>query len=870
VKEVTMSLRWRVIGLCGLLGLTVLLLGLAHRGSQASHLAAVTGVPATAQETVQEVLAAAGYHALAEPVWAGPTAGWQAPGSYRVFFVAPTGEGEPDVYMADVRVDAKGQVTRATRITQLTDTPAGEESAPVLTDGWLAFATRVAGYYQSIACVPLADARRPDVFAFGRPVEQVELSWSSSPEGPTLRVTAGQPAHELAIEPVTRRIEPADADLQYLPVVRGEQAWLPNLVSRVRELPGVGPEKIAFLENVFFTFLDYVTRLWHGQATPPVVQEVTPPTAPSVMPSATPQPSSPVPLARGAAPSVTPTPLPTATPTATPTPEGKPLADGIVWRTTLNPDPQRPYANVEVIDIDPGLLQIKMVCGTHEPKPSTGLVGSGVILREDWPSLVAGFNGGFAAMHGQYGMMVDRKVYLPARDGIATLAVYEDGSLKMGTWGKDLTLTPDMVSYRQNCPPLIENGIITAETGKLTLWGLSVANEVYLYRSGLGITADGRLIYVVGKPLSAYTLARAMQMAGAQYAMQLDVDEFHVVFITYDVQTVEGAEPKVTGQKLRADMRGFDSLFLRPFQLDFFYLVRRPERLEQAVRLAPRPQAPEATPTLVSRELPGRIAFASDRDGNWELYAMRPGQPGSVERLTDHPADDLYPAWSPDGTQLACASRRDGNSEIYIMDVATGGLRRVTDQGSEEWAPAWSPDGHYLAYQSDRNGQSDVYVCAVDGSDETRLTPMEGNHEAPHWSPDGKRIVFDSDLDVAELVHASINLYIMNADGSNPRRIISYAESPRWSPDGRTIAFTTRWTGRWQVYLANADGSGARRLTNVAHDTRYPAWSPDGRWLAFAGNEEGHWELYAISVDGGQPLRLTASSGDSTYPVWGP
>jgi Tol biopolymer transport system component len=147
---------------------------------------------------------------------------------------------------------------------------------------------------------------------------------------------------------------------------------------------------------------------------------------------------------------------------------------------------------------------------------------------------------------------------------------------------------------------------------------------------------------------------------------------------------------------------------------------------------------------------------------------------------------------------------------------------------------------------------------------------MEGNHEAPDWSPDGQRFVFDSDLDVAELVHASINLYFMEADGSNHRRFLSGAESPRWSPDGKTIAFNSRRTGYWQVFLVNADGSGLRQLTRGRYDARYPAWSPDGQWIAFAGNEEGHWELYAIPVQGGEPMRLTAGSGDSTYPSWGP
>ncbi|MCX7668705.1 MAG: DPP IV N-terminal domain-containing protein, partial [Anaerolineae bacterium] len=487
----------------------------------------------------------------------------------------------------------------------------------------------------------------------------------------------------------------------------------------------------------------------------------------------------------------------------------------------------------------------------------------------------------FAAMHGKFGMMVERKVYLPPRDGIATLAVYEDGSLRMGTWGADLKQTADMISYRQNCPPLIENGKITAETGKLTLWGLSVANEVYLYRSGLGITADGRLIYVAGKPLSAYTLARALQQAGAIYAMQLDVDEFHVAFITYNVKPGKAGEPPVVeGKKLRDDMRGFDGLFLRPFQLDFFYLVRRPQPLARPVRTAAgatataTPAATLATPAAV--ELPGRLAFASNRAGNWEIYVMPAAQPGTARRLTDHEADDLYPAWSPDGTQLAFASRRDGDAEIYVLRLADGALSRITQRPSEEWAPAWSPDGTRLAYQSDRNGQSDIYVSPVTATvtgtiagREVRLTPWQGNHESPKWSPDGRLIAFDSDLDVDELVHASINLYLMGADGTNPRRIFSHAESPAWSPDGKMLAFNGLRGGRWQIMLMNADGSGYRTLATGAADARYPTWSPDGRWLAFAGNETGHWEIYALPVAGGPAIRLTHGATDSTHPAWG-
>ncbi|HEX9118572.1 MAG TPA: phosphodiester glycosidase family protein, partial [Anaerolineae bacterium] len=928
------------------LGVAAALVGLAYAGARPARLPwAVASVPAEAQDAATAALTAAGYTPLAPPAWAGEKPAWRAPGRYRLLFLAAPA-GEPDIFQADLSIDTGRHLAHPPQISELTNTPAAVESAPVVAGRWLAYATHVGSRYQSITCFDLADPAQPRVFVFAQPPDQVSLAWQadqSSPQAaaaPRLLITVVSAAGRmlLRLDPDTALIAPDDGGLVYVPATRGEQAWLPNLVSRVRELPGVGPEKIAFVENVFFTAQDRITRWLHGGlASTPVVNKGEAVAAPTSSPgssavaietgqtppgaeptaassSGTPDASgacrgtdcpsstlarslpadaSSTPIAApasttvtatviardlGTGPSATSAPNPTAVrPTVPVSPTGRPLAGGVRRRTPVYPDPQRPYASVELVDIDPVFLQIKMVAGTVEPRPATGLIGTGVIPPADRGSLVAAFNGGFAAMHGAFGLMIDRKVYLPARSGIATLAVYDDGSLRMGTWGKDLVETPDMVSFRQNCPPLIENGTITAETGKLTLWGLSVANEVYLYRSGLGLTTDGRLVYAAGRHLSAYTLARALQLAGAVYAMQLDVDEFHVAFITYQVQpSAGGGEPVITGHKLKDDMRGFDGLFLRPFQLDFFYLVRRSQPLAEAVRRAGTGDG--AVGEAAIAELPGHLAFSSARDGNWELYVQQPGRPDTVRRLTFDPADDLYPAWSPDGSRLAFSSRRGGNSDIYQLDPVSLAVTPVTRLPSEEWAPAWSPDGKRLIYQSDRNGQSDIYLSAIDGSGEVRLTPMQGNHESPHWAPDGSQIAFDSDLDVAESVHASINLYVMSIArppaapaGTYPRRIYDHGESPAWSPDGRRIAFTSLRGGRWQILVINADGSGARQMTTGAYDARYPAWSPDGRWLAFAGDRGGRWEIYVIPADGaGQagttyPLQITTGAADSSY-----
>jgi len=272
---------------------------------------------------------------------------------------------------------------------------------------------------------------------------------------------------------------------------------------------------------------------------------------------------------------------------------------------------------------------------------------------------------------------------------------------------------------------------------------------------------------------------------------------------------------------------------------------------------------------LDSRFVSGVHVRVERRDGNWEIYMLTPGLPDTLRRLTNNPADDLYPAWSRDGQQLAFASRRDGNLEIYILDPNSARVQRVTNLASDEWAPTWAPDGQHLAYQSDRNGHSDIYASNITGTAEFRLTHMSGNNEAPDWSPDGGTIIFDSDYSDLGSVSASIYLAAMNADGTNPRKLLTLVESPRFSTDGTQIAFTSRRTGRWQVFVTDNDGSGLRQLTDDTFDARYPTWSPDGKWIAYAGNPLGHWEIYVTSLESGETFQVTSGTSDSSYPSWG-
>ena len=129
----------------------------------------------------------------------------------------------------------------------------------------------------------------------------------------------------------------------------------------------------------------------------------------------------------------------------------------------------------------------------------------------------------------------------------------------------------------------------------------------------------------------------------------------------------------------------------------------------------------------------------------------------------------------------------------------------------------------------------------------------------PTWSPDGRMIAFNS------LSHDGLggyDVYVMNADGSDRRRLTRGAGFHAWSPEGRKIAFSGRRDGNVGVYVMNADGSGERRLTrNPAGETAL-AWSPDGRKLAFDSNGD----LFVMNADGSGQRRLTRTPGHDGFP----
>ena len=270
----------------------------------------------------------------------------------------------------------------------------------------------------------------------------------------------------------------------------------------------------------------------------------------------------------------------------------------------------------------------------------------------------------------------------------------------------------------------------------------------------------------------------------------------------------------------------------------------------------------EATVTVTARDS-GGLSASQDF-----VVTVAP----ALTRLTNNPAWDVGPAWSPDGTRIAFTSRRDGSSSIYVMDADGSDVERLTSNTAWDDEPAWSPDGTRIAFSSYYLYINlDIYVMDADGSDVERLTNNSARDYEPAWSPDGTRIAFTSNRDGN---YGNLDIYVMDADGSDVERLTNHSGldyEPAWSPDGTRIAFTSRRDGNWEIYVMDADGSDVERLTNYGAIDVDPAWSPDGTRIAFWSNRgDGNLDIYVMDADGSDVERLTNHTADDLVPAWSP
>ena len=246
-----------------------------------------------------------------------------------------------------------------------------------------------------------------------------------------------------------------------------------------------------------------------------------------------------------------------------------------------------------------------------------------------------------------------------------------------------------------------------------------------------------------------------------------------------------------------------------------------------------------------------------------------------LRRLTRDSASDVVPVWSPDGRKIAFTRSRapaEGRrglpeADVYLINVDGTGERNLTGDGVSG-GPTWSPDGRRIAFGS----SGGIDMMSADGTGRQRLLRNRGDF--PSWSPEGRKIFFLRAGGRGRGGPAAVYIYVMNTDGSAPRRLIRMAQVndslPSWSPDGRTILFVSERDGNVEIYVMNADGSGRRNLTrHPGHDSA-PTWSPDGRKIAFTTKRDGNFEVYVMNADGSGQQNLTRNPAPDRAPVWSP
>jgi hypothetical protein len=241
-----------------------------------------------------------------------------------------------------------------------------------------------------------------------------------------------------------------------------------------------------------------------------------------------------------------------------------------VYTTYVRPDAVHTAYYTGIMWLDTRLLRNNYVVGLEQPGGGPNPWGS-QIPPDQLPNAIAAFNSGFKMDSANGGAYLDGQEIVPLRDGSASLIIRQDGSSDVGVWGRDFTMSPDIKAVRQNLVLIVDNGQLNPEMREddTTAFGATLGNNVYVWRSGVGVTADGALVYAGGPAMSIIALARTLQAAGAVRAMEMDINTDWVSAFTYQPNTTLPGNP-IEGVKLLSGMTHDGSQYLQPNSRDFF------------------------------------------------------------------------------------------------------------------------------------------------------------------------------------------------------------------------------------------------------------------------------------------------------------
>lgn len=597
--------------------------------------------PTNAETALAEVLSARGMSCAADDVtWidgAKGVRGAMMGGARALVRATRAGGGEPsDLFVVEARLSPEGALLEVADAWDVTGTSGVDESRPVVRARRAVYTTSADGLVTGVHAIDFA-GRPGDAYPDFTRTQRIQTALANLQQ---TGQTSGVVHDTFALDPVARRvsldwrddglvdvraddraitIDPAAARAvsgeTWVRVVPDQRARPGNLVTwavdRVRAMPWFGDDRMQWVKAVAFTLLDkYSAALSHGTTAKDVQDELGLPQAASVAPAFT-------------DPEVGWPPPPMKTPVTPPLPgEGRWIAldkDPFITPTAagtapalvtsfVRPDAHRQDVRVYVTLWDARQIALHMEAGTVEPVGGRGEHGPGLVPRtpEVMKRLVAGFNGGFQAQHGEYGMQANGIEYLPPKPYAASVVELRDGSNAFGAWPgpsaagstPDANVPDDVVAFRQNLTALVQDG-------KFNPWGRNWwggtppgwADQIHSARSAICLTSEGFAGYFYSTSISPEDLAAGMLAARCAFGIHLDMNPGHAGFEFYDVAPdgklpplgrplqsdweAEGKVPEMPGYTFRARrmIKGMGHmLFPRWVQResrDFFYLTSR-------------------------------------------------------------------------------------------------------------------------------------------------------------------------------------------------------------------------------------------------------------------------------------------------------
>jgi hypothetical protein len=567
-----------------------------------------------------------------------------------------------DVFLAQARTTPGGTVLSLEGVYNLTRSPEADER-DLTTDPsgtFAAFASEVGGRIDAVtvldgrgeradalaergARVRLAVTRwqrtgRPtgyglERFDFVRPARGVRLSF----DGTSLRVTAdGAPVR---IEPSRGfALDERAALLRHRPRVAAQMdAWVPWAVNTVRAVPWIGPEPIELLESIAFGAEHQLARLRqqtvgasNRQADAQDLQDVLAGGATSVSGARVEGP-----VANWPPPAITPLVQPALPREGVWSPlvrEGDPFsrsnpsAPPAMYVTFLRPDPERMDGRTFFAVWDPRQIELHVVPGSEEPIGATGETGTGAIPRDErtMSRLVAGFNGAFQAIHGEFGVFAEGMVLLPAKPYAASLALMADGDVGFGSWPRGLRQIPeDIAEFRQNMTAIVDEG--QYNPWRRGYWGgiHGQTTDTHTTRTAICLTRDDHVLYAWGDHLEPAVLGRALIAARCRYAIHLDMNGANTGFELYRVSPPGEhpplEHPLISGFEAEGSVSGLPGLTFRARKL----VRRMSHNLPRYIRRDPRDFFYlTLRSVLPGAPLPPQVQPAQPGEGAWRVSGL--------------------------------------------------------------------------------------------------------------------------------------------------------------------------------------------------------------------------------------------------------